>query len=149
MNESATNPRRLGLVAVGILILAVVVGAIVTTIRPIEDLDPASPEGVVQAFFTSVEYRDWETAFGLLTPDLAQDCRAADLATNRFEFDRVVIEDVISSSGVTVVVVEVRQVEVDDPLNPYTYDEVMEFETEVVDGRSLISRLPWRFYCGG
>ncbi|HUO46514.1 MAG TPA: hypothetical protein VM470_06765 [Acidimicrobiia bacterium] len=149
MNESATNPRRLGLVAVGILILAVVVGAIVTTTRPVEDLDPASPEGVVQAFFAAGEDRDWETAYGLLTPDLAEDCRAADLATNRYEFDRVVIDDVISSDGVTVVVVQVRRVEVSDPLNPYTYHELMEFETEVVNGRSLISRLPWHFYCGG
>lgn len=148
MNETASNPRRLGVVAGAILVVAVVVAAIITTSRPVVDLDPNTPEGVIQSFFRAVEERNWDGVYTLLTVDLAADCQEYDLATTRYEFDRVVIDEVIPAGDHTIVVVEARRVDVTDPLNPYTYDEVMEFELE--NGNPpLISRLPWQFYCGG
>jgi hypothetical protein len=144
---TSVNPRRLGLIAVGLLVLAVAVAAVVTTLRPPEDLDPGTPEGVMQRFFQAVGDRDYEAAYALLGADLAEDCTAADLALT--EFDRAVIDDVVTTGSETVVWVDVRRIEVSDPLNPYTYNELMEFELDTSGERPVITRLPWQFYCGG
>ncbi len=149
MSTFAANPRRFGALAAVILVVAVAVGAVVSTLRPVAELDPDSPEGVVQLFFQAVEGRDWDQAYSLLEPGLRNDCRKARLPNAQYEFDRVVIDEVIVSGSATVVVVDVRRVDVADPINPYVYDETMEFEIKLAGGSPVITRLPWQFYCGG
>ena len=145
----ASNPGRIGLIAVGLLVLVVAVTAVVTTLRPPQDLDSGTPEGVVQRFFQAVEARDFQAAYDLLGPDLAEHCTVADLTSEPSEFDRAVISDVVSSGSGTVVFVDVRRIDVSDPLNPYTYDETMEFELDNGGESPVITRLPWQFFCGG
>jgi len=145
----AGNPGRVGVIAVGLLVLVVAATAVVTTLRPPRDLDPGTPEGVVQRFFQAVEARDFQAAYDLLGPGLAEDCTVADLTSEPSEFDRAVINDVAASGSGAVVWVDVRRIDVSDPLNPYTYDETMEFELDTSGESPVITRLPWQFYCGG
>jgi hypothetical protein len=148
MNQAA-SPRRLGAILVGLVVVAVAIAAVVSTLRPVEDLDPNTPEGTVQAFFRALEARDYDAAHDLLGPDLATDCTATDLATYISDFDRVVIEEVIPTGTRTLVRVEVRHLDATDPLNPNTYTELLDFEVDREGGAPVISRLPWPFYCGG
>jgi hypothetical protein len=145
---STTNPRRIGIVALGLLVLAVAVAAVVTTLRPPQDLDPGTPEGVIQRFLQAVEARDFQAASALLGPELAEDCTAAELALDPSEYDRAVITDVAVSGSEAVVWVDVRRIDTSGPLNPYTYEEVMEFELDISGEAPVITWLPWQFYCG-
>lgn len=147
--SSGATPRRIGIVAGIVLILAVAAAAVFTSLSPPEDLDPATAEGVIQAFFRAIDGRDFEAAHALLGPDITDDCTPADLATSPSEYDRAVIDRVVTSGTRTVVWVSVRRIDVSDPLNPYTYDEVMEFQVDTAGATPVISRLPWQFYCGG
>lgn len=149
MNQEPPSAKRLGVIVAGLVVVAVVVAAIVTSLRPVEDLDPNTPEGAVQAFFRAIEAKGYDEAYALLSAELAVDCSATDLATYISDFDRVVIDDVIATGSVTLVKVQVRHVDATDPLNPYTYTEVLDFEVDRENGRPVISWLPWPFYCGG
>jgi hypothetical protein len=146
-NRRILQPRHLGAIVLGLVVVAVAVAAVITALRPVEDLDPNSPEGVVQGFFRAIEASDYDGAHTFLTSDLQADCTPADLASYVSDFDRVVIDEVIPSGPITLVRVEVQHIDATDPLNPYTYTEVLDFEIEVENGRPAISLLPWPFFC--
>ena len=146
-NRRVLEPRHLGVIVIGLIVAAVAVVAVVTTLRPVEDLDPNSPEGVVQGFFRAIGARDYNTAHTLLSSELQSDCSPTDLATYQSDFDRVIIEEVIPSDAVTLVRVEVYHIDASDPLNPYTYTELLDFEIKRENGRPAITRLPWPFFC--
>lgn len=141
------EPRFLGAIVFGLVVIAVVTAAIITSLRPVADLDPNTPEGAVQGFFRAVEGRDYNAAHTLLSSELQSDCTSSDLATYVTDFDRVVIDEVIPSGTSTLVRVEVHHIDATDPLNPYTYTELLDFEIERENGRPVISRLPWPFFC--
>jgi len=146
-NRRILQPRHIGVIAIGLVLVAVVAAAVITTLRPVEDLDPNSPEGPVQGFFRGIEARDYKAAHTLLSSDLQTDCTPTDLATHLSDFDRVVIDEVVPSDSATLVRVEVQHIDATDPLNPYTYTELLDFEIERENGRPVISRLPWPFFC--
>jgi hypothetical protein len=131
-----------------VLVLAVGIAVAVTAFRPVADLDPHTPEGVVQTWFRAIEAEDWDAAHGLLAADLAAGCDAGDLAAAGYEFDRVAITDVATTDDGTVVEVEVRRTDFTDPLNPYTFDEEMDFRLVMVGEVPMIEQLPWQFNCG-
>jgi hypothetical protein len=137
----------LGAIVLGLVVLAVVTAAIVTSLRPVAELDPNTPPGAVQGFFQAIETRDYTAAHTLLSAELQADCTPSDLATYVTDFDRVVIDEVIPSDTATLVRVEVHHIDASDPLNPYTYTELLDFEIERDNGRPVISRLPWPFFC--
>ena len=145
----ATNSRTLGLVVGIVLALAVAVAAIVTSMRPTPQLDPDTPEGTVQAFFEAIEADDWEGLRALLSGPLQEDCQASELAQFRDDIDRAVIARVDSAGSDTIVDVRVSRVVVEDPLNPYTYDDTFQFVLSQENGRLAVSQLPWQFYCEG
>lgn len=149
MKRNASSPRRLGLLLAGLVVAAVAAGAVFSSLRPITDADPNTPVGVVQTFFRAVEGRDWEEVYALLEPALGEDCREANLPTTSYDFDRVVVDDVIEAKGITTVVVNARRVDASNPLDPYVYQEVMEFRLDSAVVPPVITRLPWQFYCGG
>ncbi len=149
MSEKATSGRSLGLVVGVVLALAVAVAAIVTSLRPSPQLDPNTPEGTVQAFFQAVEVDDWEGLRALLAAPLQEDCEASELAQFRDDVDRAVIARVDAAGANTIVEVRVSRVVVDDPLNPYSYDDTFQFVLTQEDGRLAVSELPWQFYCEG
>jgi hypothetical protein len=147
MNDKAARGRSLGLVVGIVLALVVAVAAIVTSLRPSPQLDPGTPEGLVQAFFQTVEADEWEGLRALLTRSLQEQCEPSELAQFRDDVDRAVISAVEPAGSETVVEVRVSRVVVDDPLNPYSYDDTFHFVLAQDDGRLAVSELPWQFYC--
>jgi hypothetical protein len=147
--KNATDSRRLGLVVGVVLAVAVGVAAIVTSLRPSPQLDPNTPEGTVQAFFQAVEADDWEGVRALLSARLQEDCEASELAQFRDDVDRAVISDVEAAGSETIVEVRASRVVIDDPLNPYSYDDTFHFVLAQEDGRLAVAELPWQFYCEG
>jgi hypothetical protein len=145
----AGRGRSLGLVVGVVLALAVAVAAIVTSLRPSPQLDPSTPEGTVQAFFQAVEADDWEGVRALLSARLQEDCEASELAQFRDDVDRAVISDVEAAGSETIVEVRASRVVIDDPLNPYSYDDTFHFVLAEEDGRLAVAELPWQFYCEG
>ncbi|HKY46758.1 MAG TPA: hypothetical protein VJQ79_02130 [Acidimicrobiia bacterium] len=146
---TAGSGRSLALVVGVVLVLAVAVAAIVTSLRPSPQLDPATPEGTVQAFFQAVEADDWNGVLSLLSSQLREDCEASELAQFRDDVDRAVISDVDAAGSETIVEVRVTRVVIDDPLNPYSYDDTFHFVLAQEDGRPVVVELPWQFYCEG
>jgi hypothetical protein len=147
MSDKATSGRSLGLVVGVVLALAVAIAAIVTSLRPSPQLDPNTPEGAVQAFFEAIEADDWEGLRALLSASLQEDCEASELAQFRDDVDRAVIARVDTAGAETIVEVRVSRVVVDDPLNPYTYDDTFQFVLTQEDGRLVVSQLPFQFFC--
>ena len=57
----------------------IIILAIVALIREPVELDPDTPEGIVQQYLQAVSNEDYELAIGFLDPDLYQDCEGSDL----------------------------------------------------------------------
>ena len=146
---SAGSGRSLALVVGVVLVSVVAVAAIVTSLRPSPQLDPTTPEGTAQAFFQAVEADDWTGVRNLLSSQLQEDCEASELAQFRDDVDRAVISDVEAAGSETIVEVRVTRVVIDDPLNPYSYDDTFHFVMAQEDGRPVVVELPWQFYCEG
>lgn len=139
--------RRLALIVAVILIVAVVGAAIVNSLRPLQPLDPDSPEGVVQAFLVAIDEERFESAYQLLSAGAQADCTAADLAIEQSDMGRVVVDDVTEFGDETLVVLDATVMEV-DPIDPYTYETTLEF-TLIDEGSAMkIDRLPYPFFCG-
>lgn len=145
-DRKTLQPKYLGMIVFGLVVVAVA-AAIITSQRPVADLDPNTPEGAVQGFFRAIEARDYNAAHALLSLELGAECTPADLATYVSDFDRVVIDEVIPSNSSTLVRVEVHHIDATDPLNPSTYTELLDFEIASEKGRPVLSRLPFLFFC--
>lgn len=69
-------------------VVIVVLGLVLIALNrePVE-LDPSTPEGVVQTYLQAVNDDDYSTAFSLLSPDEFEGCDAGDLARAATGFD--------------------------------------------------------------
>ena len=149
MKDKAVGGRSLGLVVGLVLALAVAIAAVVTTLRPSPQLDRNTPEGTVQAFFQAVEADDWEGVRVLLSSDLQEQCQPSELAQFQDDIDRAVITTVDPVGSETIVEVRASRVVVNDPLNPYSYDDTFRFVLAEDGNRLAVSELPWQFFCEG
>lgn len=147
MINSPTTGRSLGLVVGVVLVVAVAAAAVVTSLRPSAQLDPNTPEGTVQVFFQAVESEDWDRAQALLARSVQDECEPSELAEFRDDIDRAVVTDVEQAGPETIVEVRASRVVVDDPLNPYSYDDTFRFVLIEEDGRLAIIELPFQFFC--
>ncbi|HSK98133.1 MAG TPA: hypothetical protein VK891_16020 [Euzebyales bacterium] len=78
--EQQHRPRRsqrLLWVLGGLVAVALLVGALVGALRSPAELDPDSPEGVVQAYLEAVIEGDHAAAAGYLSEETARRCRAS------------------------------------------------------------------------
>lgn len=75
MQPTASRPDRalIAIISVIVAIVLIAVAVILTRGGP-ADLDPASPEGVVQAYSNAVISDDEPTALALLTSDVRKNC---------------------------------------------------------------------------
>lgn len=149
MNVDSTRGRSLGLIIGVVLVVAVAAAAIFTSLRPSAQLDPNTPEGAVQAFFQAVEADDWDRLWALLATSLQEQCEPSDLASFQDDIDRAVIANVETAGKETIVEVRASRVVVDDPLNPYSYDDTFRFVLIEEGGRSAVAELPYQFFCDG
>jgi hypothetical protein len=141
-----TNGQRLALIVGAVLIVAVIGAAIVNSLRPLRQLDPNSPEGVVQSFLVAVDEERYDSAYQLLSLDAQVDCNPSDLAVDQPEMSRVVVDEVTEFDEETLVVLDATVMEV-DPIDPYTYETTLEFTLIDESGSVRIDRLPYPYFC--
>lgn len=134
-------------VVLAVLVVAVAAAAIISSRRPAPELDPQTPEGVVQAFFRAIGADDWQGARALLSTSLQSECDAADLASSNYEFSQVVLEDQSTAGDETFISVSVVRVEGTDPLSPSRFEDRLDFALIEEGGTAKISILPWPFFC--
>lgn len=149
MND-VSNARSRGVLIVTAVIVAAAVGgaAALSALRTTPDLDDATPEGVVQAYYQAVVDGREEDALALLTPDLRERC-----GEDAFRFYpvadtvRVVLVSTEVRGGRAEIEVEIDRV--DDP-SPFDLDgrSARERLELTRSGRGwLISELPRPIFC--
>jgi hypothetical protein len=147
MNQpTTTSGARLGLVVGAIVVVAVVAAAIVNSLRPVEQLDPASPEGVVQSFLVRIEDEQYEQARDLLSAAAQAECTAADLAVDQPRLTRVVVADVREFDSETWVDLEATVFE-DQSIDPSSYDTQFQFILIDENGSFRIDGLSYPYFC--
>ena len=146
MTDATTKaPRRdrpmiVGLVAIGLVVVLAVVA--VATGGRTADLDPDSPEGVVQRYAQAMIDEDRDAAQALLED---QDCTFEDYFY--FERDmRVTLGDVEITDSRARVEVTVSWPSGEPILDPYGSSERNVFFLVPVDGEWRIDQAPWPFW---
>lgn len=141
---TATNRQsRIALIALAAVVLvAIVAAAILGARQGTTELDPASPEGVVQGYVQAVFDRDEPAARGFLTADLEAECRIQDFPRFDTSADRVELDDVTITDAEARVEVTIH--ESSEPLDSWQHSEVF-YLTDTVDGWR-ISEPPWPLY---
>jgi len=141
---SVTRPNGI-LVAVAAAIGVVLVAAAIVATRPVPDLDPATPEGVVQAFTRATLADDVAGALALATPDFADRC-----STSPVTFEdgglRMGLIDTSISGDVARVRVRVTQSGGSPPFDLSEYESSGTFVLRRLDGAWLIDEAPWEIY---
>lgn len=144
MNDSHTPDRTL--LAAGAVVAILVVAAIVVVLTGdrVVDLDPSTPEGVVQQYMNHALDDDEDEALALTTLD-PDDCTRmrAEVSYDR-ESVRIVLGDVdVSGDDADVDVTITRSS--GDPLDTHQWSEDVTFELVRVDGGWKIDEAPWPF----
>ena len=149
MTSDARNAPRLGVI-IGLVVVALVVAAaVVNAVRPPEQFSRDTPEGTVQAFLLALNDEDYDGAHALLSEESRDECTPADLARDRTEATRIVIDDVTEAGQTVIVDLDVTVTEASDGFEPYRYETEMSF-TLVREGGSLfIDELPYYIFCSG
>jgi len=135
----------LGITVAVIVVIAVVVGIFTATQSP-SNLDPKSPEGVVQQYFTAVFDHRNDDAAGLLDP--ASGCAAEDLDRTGFMQDAridLVRSDVTGSTARVSVSIEYSS---GDPFGGgWSEDKTLRLVKSGTEWK--ITGIPWPMYdCG-
>jgi hypothetical protein len=147
--ESRTSAgSRTVLVVVVVLVVAAIAGAaVLSALRSTPDLDPSTPEGVAQAYFSAILDGDERAALSLLTPDLQERCDDRDFRPFFVEDSvRVVLTSTEVTAGEAEVTVEIDRVSDPSPFNDgYSTHEILTMTT--MAGGWVISEVPWPFFC--
>lgn len=144
--------KRIPSWALGALIAAIVVAALVTVVvrgRGPADLPPGSPEAAVQRYLTAVIDRDGEAAVALLEPDTS--CTPTDVdnvgwvgADTHVELRTVEVRS-STTARVTVTITTGS-----GELVPSGWDEEQTFTLRRFGGEWRLTDMPWPLYeCGG
>lgn len=131
----------LAIVAVLVLVVAAIAGLLSANRQP-PDLDPATPEGVVQLYVLAIVDADDEEAVSHLDPDLG--CKAP----LRWVYRPQRMSMAVVSSKVTgekaVVVLDITEYSGNGLLDSSNHRET--FELEAADGGWKITGQPWPVY---
>lgn len=142
-----TTPSTRVLVGIGAAVIALLVlAAVLTATRSAPELDPATPEGVAQAFLLEVFDEDYAAAADYFTPELAERCEAGDRYFYGEEPGRAVLVDTEIDGDRATVDVEITTTYGDSPfdLSESTFDATLVMRR--IDDRWLISEPVWQFF---
>lgn len=141
------QPNRVLSIVVGAVVLLGVVAAIVAATRPAPDIDPSTPQGVVQSYLRAVFDGDEEAAVEWIDPETG--CDGADVAAayvNRPA--RVLLEDTTVDGSTARVEVKITY-SGGGPFDVSEYTEDQLFRLRRSGGSWLLTGQPWpMFYCG-
>lgn len=132
----------------GIAVLAVVAGVVAATREPAE-LDPGSPEGVVQEYLSAIAREDITAAAELLVDDSS--CDVSDLAATYLPPGmRATLLDTDVDGGSAVVRVEITESFDDGPFAADGYSHVERLLLEREGSSWRLTGSPWPIYgCEG
>jgi hypothetical protein len=137
------------------LVVVIAVGLIFAVILDVvldpEPLDPASPEGVVQAYLQDVLDGDTTGARSYLSEDAAERCSAQELRRSWIPDGlTATLSEVRRSEEVVEVEVRMRTIEGPAPFGGGSYTTTEVFTLTEENGQWRISEDPWPIYdCGG
>lgn len=148
-SDAVTRTMRTA-ISIGIPIAVVVLlvaAALVASQRDPVSYAEGTPEAAVQAYFDTLIDHDAGGAYDLFSPELQSRCgRPTSADIDYVTVGRVVLEETTTNDDTATVRVAVTQ---DLDSGPFGSGEVTNTETlrlENVDGRWLISDLPWPYF---
>lgn len=140
MEQNADRPLLITGAIVGLVVIAAIV---VIALRPgTAELEPGSPEAVVQSYLLAVVDRDTDAARDLLAKQ--PDCEGPSLRPAN-ESIRVSLEQVGIDGDRATVDVLVTLSYGSPPFDRYQYSESQRFVLRQIDGDWLITEVPWQF----
>ncbi len=135
-----TEARKPLLIVGGVVGALIIVTLIASTLRPVEQLDPNTPEGVVQQFIQAVLDDDEDGAEEFVTSAFLDDCAIRDRGTNgRFAINE-------SRTVAAGYLIEVMQSSSEGFGGGYV--RTTDIMLVDVDGGWLIDWASWPFGCG-
>lgn len=140
------RPQWLLPAGIGLLIAVLVIVAIVRD--PVE-LDPSTPEGVVQEYLQAIGDNDFDRALETLHPDEFTDCVSADISRHAPNEPFTASLDSDSETPRTdgqVAVVSVRLRIGTDGMFGSSYETFENFELVFADGAWRITGEPWPYF---
>ena len=137
--------RTIWFAAIGLAVLTALV--VIALVRDPVQLDPATPEGTVQAYLQAIADEDYAAALALLDPELAEECSAGDLqqAAPREPFSATLV-DSDESDDTASVTASIAYSPSPGPLDPGSsgFDEY--FSLVRTEGMWRITNDPWPYY---
>jgi hypothetical protein len=137
--------RTIWFAAIGLAVLVALV--VIALVRDPVQLDPASPEGTVQAYLQAIADEDYGAALALLEPGLADGCSPSDLqqAAPREPFSATLV-DSDESNDTASVTASIAYSPSPGPFDPGSngFDEY--FSLVLLDGVWRIINDPWPYY---
>ena len=135
------------------LLIASVVVALLEKEKP---LPQGTPEAAVQAFLRALGDEDLETAYGLLSRKLKQECTSSEFfgmfryEEGRLKEDRIVLEGTRMVDDTAFVMVRVTRVHSPGLFGPSESSFDQRFALRQEDGEWRFSEYPWPFFrCAG
>lgn len=144
MDSAPRKPDRTLLIVVAIVAALVVVALIVVFTRGGgEQLDPATPQGVVQQYSQALMDGDEDAAREFLTSDLQADCERAE--TNTMDGVRLVLESTTERDDTAQVDVSIVYASDGGIFGPSEYRSEERFGLVREGTRWAIETTPWQF----
>lgn len=129
------------------LFVIIILSVIALTRKPVE-LDPNTPEGVVQAYLQAIADEEYTEAYGYLSTDIQSDCAPTDIAANvYYDTFNAVLGD-ITELGDSVTVEASIQFGA-TPLDPGTNGYYEQFFLMQQGSEWVITSDPWPYFTYG
>jgi hypothetical protein len=144
MSDTRTPDRTL--LGAGIVVAILVVAAIIVVLtgEGVVELDPTTPEGVVQQYMNHAIDDDEDEAIALLNVDPNECTHIRAEVTYDRDAIRIVLGDVEIDGDEAEVDVTITRSS-GEPLDNYEWTEDLRFELVSVDGAWKIDEAPWPF----
>ena len=143
------------LIGGGAALAALLVASIlVAVIEGDHEFEPGSPEAAVQTLLRAVDSEDLESAYGLLSDPLREQCTLENFASGSsrpirdFGNQRLVLEDTRTVGDTVFVDVRVTEFQGGDFFGSH-YSFEQQYALRLIDGQWRFSQYPWPFFqCG-
>ncbi|MCI0438344.1 MAG: hypothetical protein L0177_04350 [Chloroflexi bacterium] len=144
------------LIGGGAFLVVLLVAAIVVALTQQEaELAEGSPEAAVQSYLRAIDAEDYQTAYGLLSQDIKNDCEFQDFVSSISQYERntlgdsdIILEDASVVDDTAVVTMRISQFERGDLFGSSQYSYNQTYTLKMEGGEWRLTQNPWPFfYC--
>ena len=143
------------IVAAVVLVLLLVASVVVAVLEREEPFEAGPPEAAVQDLLRAVEEDEFETAYGLLSAELREECSAERVFgapfrfKRQFEGNRITLEQTTEVGETTFVTVRISSFERDGPFGSSENSFLQRYALRQAEGEWQFVEFPWPlFQCG-